>query len=44
MDKVFVESGDKKTCVEVPQHGKITLICQDGKVVRLETNISQKLI
>lgn len=43
MDKVYIDSETKSTSVELPKYGEVTLIIQDGKVVRFETKTSQKL-
>lgn len=43
MDKVYIDSNAKSTSVELPKYGEVTLIIQDGKVVRFETKTSQKL-
>lgn len=43
MDKVYIDSTNKSTAVELPKHGEVKLIVQDGKVIRLETKVSQKL-
>ncbi len=43
MDKVYIDSSYKSTAVELPKHGEVKLIVQDGKVIRLETKVSQKI-
>lgn len=43
MDKVYIDNSKKSTAVELPQHGEVKLIVQDGKVIRLETKTSQKV-
>ncbi|MGX7058381.1 DUF2292 domain-containing protein [Vagococcus humatus] len=43
MDKVYIENDEKKTTIMLPNYGNVTLIVQDGKVIRLETSITQKL-
>lgn len=44
MDKVYIDSQSKSTSVDLPKFGEVTLIIQDGKVIRLETKISEKLV
>ncbi len=43
MDKVYIDNNKKSTAVELPKHGEVKLIVQDGKVIRLETKTSQKV-
>lgn len=43
MDKIYIDSKGKNTVVELPEYGEVTLIIQDGKVMRLETKTTQKL-
>ena len=44
MDKVYIDSKGKNTTVELPKYGEVTLVIQDGKVMRLETKSTQKLV
>lgn len=43
MDKVYIDSNNKSTAVELPKHGEVKSIVQDGKVIRFETKTSQKI-
>lgn len=43
MDKVYIDSNNKSTAVDLPKYGEIKLIVQDGKVIRFETKTSQKV-
>jgi len=43
MDKVYIENDEKATTIMLSNYGNVTLIIQDGKVMRLETSITQKL-
>lgn len=43
MDKIYIDSKGKSTTVELPKHGEVTLIIQDGKVIRKVTTISEKI-
>lgn len=43
MDKVYIDNSKKSTVVELPKHGEVKLIVQDGKVIRFETKTSQKV-
>lgn len=43
MDKVYIDNSKSSTTVELPQHGEVKLIVQDGKVIRYETKTSQKI-
>lgn len=43
MDKVYIDSKGKNTVVELPRHGEVRIVVQDGKVMYLETKTSQKL-
>lgn len=43
MDKVYIDNSKKSVSLELPRHGEVKLIIQDGKVIRCETKISQKL-
>ena len=43
MDKIYIDSKGKNTTVELPKYGEVTLVIQDGKVMRLETKTTQKL-
>lgn len=42
MDKLYIDSNNKSVTVELPQHGSVKVIIQDGKVIRTETTASQK--
>jgi len=41
-DKLYVDSSNKSTSIDLPQYGSVTLFIQDGKVVRTEKVISEK--
>ncbi len=43
MDKVYIDNNRKTELVDLPLHGTVKLIVQDGKVIRTETTVSQKL-
>ena len=43
MDKIYIDSKGKNTVVELPQHGEIKLIIQDGKVIRKVVTSSEKM-
>lgn len=43
MDKLYIDTSSKAVTVELPQHGTVTVIVQDGKVIRTETTTSQKI-
>ena len=43
MDKVYIDSNKKTEVVDLPQHGTVKLVIQDGKVIRTETTSSQKI-
>lgn len=43
MDKLYIESKEKSTVIELPKFGEVTLVIQDGKVLRLETKSTQKI-
>ena len=43
MDRVYIDNNKTSTAVELPKHGEVKLIIQDGKVIRFETKTSQKL-
>lgn len=43
MDKIYIDSKGKNTTVELPRYGEVTLIIQDGKVIRKVTTISEKI-
>lgn len=43
MDKVYIDNNKRAVAVDLPPHGTVKLIVQDGKVIRTETTISQKL-
>lgn len=43
MDKIYIDSKGKNTTVELPKHGEVTLIIQDGKVIRKVTTTSEKI-
>lgn len=42
-DKIYIDSNNKSTVIEIPQFGEIKLIVQNGKVIRTETTASQKI-
>ncbi|MGG5369570.1 DUF2292 domain-containing protein [Enterococcus sp. AZ196] len=42
MDKLYIDTDKKAVTVELPQHGSVKVIVQDGKVIRTETTASQK--
>lgn len=42
MDRVYIDNG-KIVEVDVPSHGVVKLIIQDGKVIRTETTTSKKI-
>lgn len=42
MDKVYVDTSEKTTSIEVPEYGEINLIIKEGKVVKY--NITHSLI
>lgn len=43
MDKLYIDSNNKATVVELPQYGTVKVIVQDGKVIRTETTTTQKI-
>ncbi|MGL9971605.1 DUF2292 domain-containing protein [Enterococcus sp. DIV1420a] len=43
MDKLYIDSENKAVTVELPQHGSVKVIVQDGKVIRTETTASQQI-
>lgn len=43
MDKLYIDMKSKAVTVELPQHGTVKVIVQDGKVIRTETTVSQKI-
>ncbi|EPH96466.1 hypothetical protein D922_00862 [Enterococcus faecalis 06-MB-DW-09] len=43
MDKVYIDGQTKTEKVDLPTHGTVKLIVQDGRVIRTETTISKKL-
>ncbi|RGI31868.1 MULTISPECIES: DUF2292 domain-containing protein [Enterococcaceae] len=43
MDKLYIDSKGKNTVIELPKYGEVTLVIQDGKILRLETKTTQKL-
>ncbi|MFC0233938.1 hypothetical protein ACFFIF_08050 [Vagococcus entomophilus] len=43
MDKIYIDSKEKITVLELPQHGEIKLIIQDGKVIRKVVISSEKM-
>lgn len=43
MDKLYIDTNNKNVTIELPQHGTVKVIVQNGKVIRTETTISQKL-
>ena len=43
MDKLYIDTNSKAVTVALPQHGTVTVIVQDGKVIRTETTTSQKI-
>lgn len=43
MDKIYIDSKGKNTVVEVPEHGEVKLIIQDGKVIRKVVISSEKM-
>lgn len=42
-DKLYIDANNKNITVELPHHGTVKVIVQDGKVIRTETTISQKI-
>lgn len=43
MDKIYIDSKGKNTVLEIPKHGEVKLIIQDGKVIRKVTTSSEKM-
>ena len=43
MDKLYLDTKEKNINIELPIFGEIRLIVQDGRVIRTETTISQKI-
>ncbi|GMB98618.1 MAG: DUF2292 domain-containing protein [Enterococcus hirae] len=43
MDKVYIDTANKNMTVDLPQHGEIRMIIQDGRVIRIITETSQKI-
>lgn len=43
MDKIYIDSKGKNTVVEVPKHGEIKLVIQDGKVMYIDKLDRQKM-
>lgn len=42
-DTLYLDTKNKTEIIELPKFGEIRLIIQNGKVVRTETTISQKI-
>lgn len=42
-DKLYLDTNSKAVTIDLPQHGVVKLIVQDGKVIRTETTISKKI-
>lgn len=42
-DKLYIDTNNKNVTIELPQHGTVKVIVQDGKVIRTETTVSQKI-
>lgn len=42
-DKMYIDTSNKTVTVDLPQHGTVKVIVQDGKVIRTETTSSQKI-
>lgn len=43
MDKLYLDTANKNISLELPKFGTLKIIVQDGKVVRTETTITQKV-
>lgn len=43
MDKVFVDLNKKNISIDLPKHGEVRLVVQDGKIIRVVTETSQKI-
>lgn len=44
MDKLYIDTNEKKVMIDPPIYGKIELIVQNGKIVRYEVTESKKLV
>ncbi|MBO1306542.1 DUF2292 domain-containing protein [Enterococcus sp. 669A] len=42
-DTLYLDTNSKTETIELPKFGEIRLIVQNGKVIRTETTISQKI-
>lgn len=43
MDKLYLDTKSKTVTIDLPSHGTVKVIVQDGKVIRTETTASQKI-